>query len=232
MENAKKKIKQEHIAYSSGEEMTNRVTHIVGAVLSLVGGIFALVRVVTYGYSPIAIFSVVVYAVSMVIMFTISSLYHSMRYGSTARAVFRRLDHCSISVLIFGTYAPLILIGMTRGTTTDAIWGYCLFGVVAVMAILSIVFNAINVTRFKVFCLVAYVIMGWACVIRMDLIVKLVGWNCVGFLLGGGVAYTLGIIFFVCKKIPYNHAIWHVFVLAGAALHFVCIYTYLLVPIL
>ena len=102
-----------------------------------------------------------------------------------------------------------MLIGMLRGTSADMIWGYTLFAVVSATAILSVVFNAINVTKFKVFSLIAYVVMGWACVIRINRIVALCGWGCFWFLIGGGLAYSLGIIFYAIKKIPFNHALWH-----------------------
>lgn len=223
------KVVQEQIRYSKSEEMTNVLTHAVGAVLALIGAILALVKAVKLSYDSLAIFAIVVYGIAMFCMFTVSSLYHFLKYGTAARAVFRRLDHCSISILIFGTYAPIVLIGMTNGSQADTIWAYCIFAVVAVMAILSIIFNAINVTRFKVFCMIAYIVMGWACVVRLDLVYKLCGLDALMFILGGGLAYTGGIAFYAIKKIPFNHAIWHFFVLAGAALHFVCVYCYLLV---
>lgn len=187
-----------------------------------------MLKTVALGYSALGITAAFIYGLSVTVMFAVSALYHSMRYGSTARAVFRRLDHCTIAVLIFGTYAPVMLIGLAGGTATDAIWGYTLFAVVAATAMLTVVFNSINVTKFKVFSLVAYVIMGWACIVRINRIAALCGWGCFWFLLGGGLVYSLGIIFYAIKKIPFNHAIWHLFVLGGAAMHFVCIYSYLL----
>lgn len=225
---SKAKVVQTQIAYSRPEELTNIITHCLGAGLSFVGLVFLMLKCTSLGYSALAIVSVFLYGLSMIVMFTISALYHSFKYGTRVRAVFRRLDHCSISILIFGTYAPTMLIGMMRGGTADNIWGYTLFAVVCVMAILSIVFNAINVTKFKVFSLIAYVIMGWACIVRIDRIADLCGLGFFWFLLGGGVAYSVGIIFYAVKKIPFNHAVWHLFVLGGAALHYVGIYTYLL----
>lgn len=222
------KVVQTQIAYGKGEELTNIITHAIGAVLSVVGLILLMIKVVSLNYAPVGIVSCFIYGLAMICMFTISTLYHAMPFGTRRRAVFRRLDHCSISILIFGTYAPLMLIGMMSGPRADLIWGYVLFSIVAAMAILSIVFNAINVTKFKVFSLIAYVVMGWACIIRIHRIVALCGWGCVGFLLGGGLFYSIGIIFYAIKKIPFNHAIWHLFVLGGAIMHFVCIYTYLI----
>ncbi len=223
-----KKVVQAQIAYGRAEEAVNIISHGIGALLSVVGLVFLMIKAVEREVSALGIAALLIYGFAMIIMFTVSTLYHAMPYGGRARAVFRRLDHCSISVLIFGTYAPMMLIGMMRGTHTDLIWGATLFALVAVMAILSIVFNGINVTKFKVFCLIAYVVMGWACVVRIDRIVALCGWECFWFLLGGGIVYSAGIVFYSVKKIPFNHAVWHFIVMAGAALHYVCIYVFLL----
>lgn len=223
-----KKVVQTQVAYNRPEELTNIITHAVAAALSFVGLVFIMLKTTALGYAPLEITAAFIYGLAMITMFVISTLYHAMPYGSKSRAVFRRLDHCTISVLIFGTYAPTMLIGMMRGTHADMVWGYTLFAVVAATAILSIVFNAINVTKFKVFSLVSYVVMGWACIIRINRIAALCGWGCFWFLIGGGLVYSLGIIFYGIKKIPFNHAIWHLFVMAGAALHFVCIYVYMI----
>lgn len=223
-----KKVVQTQVAYNRPEELTNIITHAVAAALSFVGLVFLMLKTTALGYAPLGIASAFIYGLAMITMFVISTLYHAMPYGSKRRAVFRRLDHCTISVLIFGTYAPVMLIGMMRGTSADMIWGYTLFAVVSATAILSVVFNAINVTKFKVFSLIAYVVMGWACVIRINRIVALCGWGCFWFLIGGGLAYSLGIIFYAIKKIPFNHALWHFFVTAGAALQFVGVYAYLI----
>lgn len=224
---SKAKVVQTQIAYGKPQELTNIITHALGAALGFVGLVFLMLKTVPQG-STLSSVAVFIYGISVIAMFTVSTLYHSMKYGTRRRAVFRRLDHCTISVLIFGTYAPVMLIGMMRGTRADMIWGYTLFAVVAAMAILSIVFNGINVTKFKVFSLIAYVVMGWACIIRINRILALCGTGCFWFLLGGGIVYSVGILFYAIKKIPFNHAIWHLFVMAGAAMHFVCIYVYML----
>ncbi len=225
---SKPKVVQAQIAYGKPEELTNIISHALGAALSFVGLVFLMLKTTAGGDGARSSVAVFLYGLSMVGMFAISALYHCMRYGSTARAVFRRLDHCSISLIILGTYTPIMLIGMMKGTQSDMIWGYVLFALVAVLAVLNIVFNSINVTKFKVFSLISYVVMGWACIVRINRIAALCGYGCFWFLLGGGVIYSLGIIFYAIKKIPFNHAIWHFFVLGGAAMHFVCIYTYLL----
>lgn len=225
---SKPKVVQAQIAYGKPEELTNIISHALGAALSFVGLVFLMLKTTSDADSVRASVAVFLYGLSMIGMFTISTLYHCMRYGTTARAVFRRLDHCSISLIILGTYAPVMLIGMMKGNYSDMVWGYVLFALVAALAVLNIVFNSINVTKFKVFSLVSYVVMGWACIVRINRIAALCGYGCFWFLLGGGIIYSLGIVFYAVKKIPFNHAIWHFFVLGGAAMHFVCIYTYLL----
>ena len=215
------------IAYTRGEELANIITHLVGAVLAVTGGTFALVRVALSGLGPLAITAVALYVFALVEMYVLSTLYHAMPVGYRRRAVFRRFDHCSIALLIAGTYAPYMLIGLVQMGGSAAVWGIVIASVVLAMAILVIVFNAINVARFRVFTMIAYVIMGWCCVIRIDLLLKMPGHTFL-FLIVGGAVYTIGILFYRIKKIPWNHAIWHLFVIAGSALQFVSIYVYLL----
>lgn len=158
-------------------------------------------------------------------MFVISTLYHAVPQGN-AKARLHGLERSTVSVLVFGVFAPIMLIGLALGGGSDAVWGYSLFAVIAATAALAVVFNAVNFEKFKVFSLVAYVIMGWACVIRINRVYALCGAGCFWFLLGGALAYALGMVFYSIKKIPFNHTLMHLTVAAGAALHFVCIYVY------
>lgn len=221
-------ISPNQIAYSRGEELINIWSHLVGAVLAVAASVLMIVRVSLHLKSGLSITAVCLFLLSLINLYLMSTLYHAQPFGKVRRAVFRRFDHCSVAFLIAGTYAPYMLIGLAGMGGAAEIWGIVIASVVLFTAVLVIVFNAINVNKFKVFCMIAYIIMGWACVIRIDLLLKLPG-ACFWFLLGGGAAYTLGLIFYRVKKIRYNHAIWHFFVLAGSALHFVSIYCYLLV---
>ena len=211
------------IVYSKSEEWINRISHLVGASLALVGSVLMIIKVCLSGLGALAIVSVCLYSFSLLMLYIMSTLYHWQPVGKRRRAVFRRFDHCSIALLIAGTYAPLMLIDMY---SQSKVWAIVLASVVLGFAVLSCVFNAIDVNKFKVYCLISYVVMGWACVIRIDLLVA----NLPAFvlLIGGGVVYTLGIIFYRIKSIPYNHAIWHFFVLAGSILHFASIYFFVI----
>lgn len=215
------------IAYSRGEETANIITHLVGALLAVAGGALALRRVILAGAQPLAVTSVALYVFSLITMYVMSTLYHSMPVGYRRRAVFRRFDHCSIALVIAGTYAPYMLIGLVRMGGSAEVWGIVIASVVLAMAVLVVVFNAINVARFRVFCMIAYVIMGWSCVIRIDLLLQMPGHTLMFMLLGGAV-YTVGILFYRIKRIPWNHAIWHLFVIGGSVLQYISIYCYLL----
>lgn len=214
------------ITYARGEEWTNIITHIVGGALSLVAAVLMLIRVSKTG-DGLKITSIALYSFVLIEMYVMSALYHAQPVGRRRRAVFRRFDHCSIALLIAGTYAPFMLIGFVDLGGAAKVWGIVIASIVLAMAILVIVFNAINVAKFRVFCMIAYVIMGWCCVMRADLLLRLPGHAFV-FLVVGGAVYTLGILFYRIKRIPWNHAIWHFFVMAASALHFVAVYCYLL----
>lgn len=222
----KKSVNQ--IAYSRGEEKMNIITHLVGTVLAVAATVFMLIKVCTSTpINALAIVAVSLFSLSLINLYLMSTLYHFMPLGKTRRAVFRRFDHCSIAFLIAGTYAPYMLIGFNRIGGATAIWGIVIASVVLGIAVLVIVFNGVSPAKFRVFNMVCYVLMGWCCVIRADKLIAL-GWGCFGFLLAGGVLYTVGVVFYRIKRIKFNHAIWHLFVLAGSALHFVSIYCYLL----
>lgn len=215
------------IAYSRAEERINIVTHLAGAVLAIVASVLMIVRVsMRFTHAP-AVVAVCLFSLSLINLYVMSTLYHAQPVGKVRRAVFRRFDHCSVAFLIAGTYAPYMLIGLFDMGGSARVWGIVIASVVLMLALLVIVFDAINVNKFKVFCMIAYVIMGWACVIRVDLLLKMPGAS-FWFLLSGGIVYTAGLIFYRIKSIKFNHAIWHFFVLGGSVLHFISVYCYLL----
>lgn len=228
LENEKRNPNQ--IRYSRGEEMFNRISHLVGAALSGLGSAFAIYKTcLAYGeVGALGVTSVCLFSVTLLLLYIMSTLYHWRRVGSKSRSVFRRFDHCSIALLIAGTYAPFMLIGMYSGGGTARVWAIVLAAVVLAFAVLSCVFNAIDVNKFKVFSLISYVVMGWACVVRIDLLIKTIALPAFILLLAGGVVYTIGIIFYRMKSIPWNHAIWHLFVMGGTALHFLAVYLYII----
>lgn len=214
------------IAYGRSEEITNIVSHLVGTVAAVAASVLMIVKAAITG-NPLSVVSISLFSASLIALYLMSTLYHSQPIGKRRRAVFRRFDHCSVALLIAGTYAPYMLIGFAGMGLAMKIWGIVIASVVLLMAVLVVVFNAVNPHKFKVFSMIAYIVMGWACVIRVDALYAL-GVGAFWFLLGGGFAYSLGIIFYKIKKIPFNHAIWHFFVLIGSVLHFISIYFYIL----
>lgn len=220
--------------YSPREEALNVATHALGAAVCLVFGILMIVKAadaVTDGkYGSVALVSVVAFTVALVVMYTMSTVYHASKYGSRARSVLRRFDYCSISILIAGSYMPYAVIGLIEKGTTEAdpVWGAIIACVVGVLAVITIVFNGISVEKFRIFTFVSYVVMGWLIVVRIYHLLLAIGVPAFVLLMSGGVAYTLGIVLYKCRKIPYNHAIWHLFVLAGSVLMICGVYSYLI----
>ena len=201
-----------------GEEIANAVSHGVGALLAIAGTVLLLVRAASHG-SSIAVVSAALYGGSMILLYTISCLYHSLT-PPRGKQVFQVLDHCSIFLLILGTYIPIALVGI------GGAFGWVVFGVIAFCAVLGVTLNAVDLHRFKRFSLVLYVAMGWLAVFTIKPIYAIVSWEGILLLLLGGVAYTLGVWFYRKKGSYYMHFVWHLFVLTGSVLHFIMIYRY------
>jgi len=195
-----------------GEEIANSVSHGAGALLSAAGMITLIMRGINMN-STAAILLGIFYGASLTVLYSISCLYHSLK-RNRAKKVFRILDHCSIFLLISGTYAPIsvLLIG---GKT-----GYALITVNTLCAVVGIVLNAIDMKKWEKLSLVLYVIMGWMCIFTLKPLINNTPDGVLWLLVGGGIAYTLGIIFYKADGKKYMHFIWHLFVLAGSILHF------------
>lgn len=197
------------------EEFYNALTHGIGAVLGILGLILLLVS--NINKTSWSTFSVVVYGLSIIILFTASTLYHSVN-NKQQKHYFRIIDHICIYLLIAGTYTPICLILLHESlgwTLFYAVWGIAVFGTV-----LKLFFTG----RFNVFSTLLYLAMGWLIVFDYSNTTALLGTNGVQLLLSGSVFYTVGIVFYAIEKIPYNHVIWHLFVLAGAICHFLMIF--------
>jgi len=206
--------------YSVGEEIVNALTHGLGALLSVVA--LTLMIVMSVEHSDFArLISSVIYGSSLVLLYLASTLYHSIRSPRVKR-LFQILDHCAIYLLIAGTYTPFMLISL-KGT-----WGYSLLIAIWSLAIFGIIFKAIFHDRFAKVSLFTYLAMGWLCILVGGEMLTKIPIGGLLFLLAGGLAYTFGTIFFVLDRIPYNHAVWHLFVLAGSVFHFFAIYQYVL----
>ncbi len=194
-----------------GEEIANAVSHGVGELLAIAGAVVAIVMAAIHG-TAITVVSASLYGASMILLYLFSTLYHSLTNRS-AKRVFRVFDHCSIFILIMGSYIPicLVLIGGALGWT--------LFGINAFCTVLGIVFNSINLERWSKPSVVLNVIMGWSVLIGAKSVISAVDAAGIALLVGGGAAYTAGIIFYKARR-KYMHFVWHIFVLAGTVLHY------------
>lgn len=207
--------------YTAREEAANVATHAAGLLASIVGVGVLLYLGVSRG-EVLHVASAGVYGTSLVALYTASTLYHAFREPGLKR-VLRVLDHCAIYLLIAGTYTPFVLVGIGGG------WGMTLFGIVWAMAAIGIVFKVLATGRFAVASTAAYVAMGWLGVVALKPILDALSTGAVLWLVAGGVLYTAGTLFYH-RRVPFSHALWHLFVLAGSACHFVAIGLYVLVP--
>jgi len=215
---------QPEIEYTLGEDIANSVTHGIGAALGI-AGLAVLVSLAAREADPWRIVSLSIYGTTLILMFLASTLYHSLRIPRVRR-LFRILDHSAIFLLIAGTYTPFTLVTL-RGP-----WGYSIFGIVWGLAVVGIVLKTIFIGRFAVLSAGIYIAMGWVVVIAFKPLLASLPAAGVAWLVAGGVCYTGGVVFFAAKRIPYNHAIWHLFVLAGSICHFIAILLYVLpVPV-
>ena len=213
-------MKKKKPIYTLGEEIANSVTHGVGALLAIAACVILIVTSAFTG-DPYKIVSCSIYGASLIIMFAMSTLYHAIT-NEKAKFVFRIFDHTSIFILIAGTYTPIVLVTL-RGAL-----GWVIFGIVWTVTILGVVFNSISVERFKKFSLIAYIASGWCIVIAAVPFIRAIEPGGLLFILLGGLAYTLGIIFYKLKKVKYMHSLWHLFVLLGAILQYFCIQLYVI----
>lgn len=203
--------------YTVGEEIFNAVTHGVGAALGIAGTVILLV----YSDDAWKAVSSSIYGGSMILLFLMSCLYHAIA-APRAKKVFRVFDHTSIFLLIAGTYTPFTLITL-RGWV-----GWTLFGIVWACAVVGIVLNSISIERFRRFSQICYIASGWCIVIAFVPLWRSLALPGIVLLLAGGVAYTVGVFFYRDKKRRYVHSVWHLFVLAGAVLHYLDILLYVI----
>lgn len=206
--------------YSLGEDIANGITHGVGIVLAISGLCVLITFASIYG-NAWHIVSCSIFGATLVFSYTASTLYHSIQLPR-AKRVFRVLDHAAILLLIAGTYTPFTLVNL-RGP-----WGWSLFGVIWGLAVLGILLQTTMPHKWALFSVGFYVAMGWAVLVAIKPMLSGVEIGGLVLLLLGGVAYTAGIVFYVWRRMPYNHAIWHVFVLIGSVLHFFAILFYVI----
>ena len=214
--------------YTKGEEIFNAVTHIVGGAIGVAVLVLAIIFAVLRS-DGLVLMGVIFYGVCMIILYTMSAIYHFLPVGH-AKAVFRIFDHCTIFLLIAGTYSPICLFAPLRETG----WGWWLFGFVWAAAVLGITFNAINMHNriVKIMSQIMYILIGWCAVVAFGVIVKVLPLAFLLMMIAGGVAYTSGVTFYALgKKKKYFHSIWHLFCLAGTVVHFVAILLFVVIQI-
>jgi len=220
----KVKATKETSYYSLGEEIANSVTHGIGALLSIVALTMLVILAVTQD-DPVRIVSAAVYGSSLTLLFLFSTLYHSLP-GSRIKKIFQLLDHCAIYLLIAGTYTPVLLISL-KGA-----WGYSLMVIIWSLALFGIFFKVFfGEERFPKLSLFIYISMGWLIIIASTEMMTAIPPGGLVLLAVGGVVYTAGVVFYVRDHMPYNHAVWHLFVLGGSICHFFAVYKYVLSPI-
>jgi hemolysin III len=199
----------------SKDELANALTHAAGVVASLIGGA-VLITLATLSGSVYQIVGAAVFAASLVLLYSASTAYH-IALGERAKHRLRIFDHCAIYVLIAGTYTPLTLTAL-RGP-----WGWTLFGVVWGLAVAGIIFKLFFIGRFPRVSTAIYIGMGWLVVVAAGPLVRTVDPVALAWLAGGGLAYTGGTVFYHSRRIPYAHAVWHLFVLTGSVCHAIAV---------
>lgn len=204
--------------YSPAEELANAITHGIGIVLSLIGLVLLVTMAGVHG-DAWHVVSAAIFGATLVLLYTASTLYHSFRHPETKRLL-RKFDHAGIFLLIAGTYTPFLLVSL-RGP-----WGWSLFGVVWGLGLSGVIMKFWLAGRFKVLSTMIYLGMGWIVVIALRPMIAAVPAGGLWLLLAGGLCYTGGTVFYLWKRLPYHHAVWHLFVLAGSICHWISIYGY------
>lgn len=208
--------------YTLGEEIAHTISHGIGVLLSIVGLAVLVAFASLYG-DAWHITSSAIYGATLILLYTASTLYHGIPQ-SKSKQLLRRLDHAAIFLLIAGTYTPFTLVNM-RG-----VWGWSLFGLVWGLAILGMVLELVMKRRIKWLSISLYLGLGWLVLIAIKPLIDSVATGGVVLLLAGGLSYSLGVIFYVWKRLSYHHAVWHLFVMGGSALHFFSVFFYVLPP--
>lgn len=208
------------VYYSKSEELVNRFTHGIGAIASLIAAI-AVIVLASRQHDSYRLVSACIYGVSMVTFYCLSTAYHTVSTPSV-RYLFRILDHASIYLMIAGSYTPFALVTL-RGP-----WGWSLFGTVWGLGTVGAVVKIYTTHRLRFIGPLLYIALGWIVVIALKPLIAALPAGGMLLLFAGGVAYTVGVIFYLWDRLPFNHAIWHLFVLTGSACHFFAIFSYVI----
>lgn len=211
--------------YTKGEEIFNMVSHIVGGALGIV--VIVLCSIFSGIHkNPYGVISGIIFGVSMILLYTTSSIYHGLKPNTTSKKVFQILDHCAIFILIAGSYTPFALCTLRQYNTA---LGWSIFGIIWGFAALGITLNAIDLKKYKVFSMICYLVMGWCIILKINILPKLLGISGVILLVAGGIIYTIGAICYgLGKKHKYVHSIFHLCIFFANLLHFLCVLLYVI----
>ena len=211
-------------SYTRTEELMNMISHIVGGGL----GAIALVLCVVFSALHNNVWGIVgsaIYGASLVLLYSASSIYHGLKPGM-AKKVMQVIDHCTIYFLIGGTYTPILLCAIRE---VSPVWAWTLFGIVWGLAIMAATLTAIDLKKYSVLSMICYIGMGWSIVLATKTAIKAMPIPALLWCLAGGVAYTIGAVLYgLGKKQRYMHSIFHIFVLAGSIMQFICIFFYVI----
>ncbi len=213
--------------YTKGEEIFNMVSHIVGGGFGMVIAVICVVKAFL-NHDIYQVIGAFIYGFSMVMLYAMSSIYHGL-IPVTAKKVFQIIDHCAIFILIAGTYTPIALCSIRAANATVG-WGLLLF--VWAMSILGVVLNAIDLKKYSLFSYICYIAVGWCVLLVIKPTIQAVSWDGFWWLLSGGIAYTVGAVFYACAARGgprYIHSIFHLFVLLGTVLQAVCVIFYVFI---
>lgn len=204
------------------EELANALTHGIGAVAALAAGTVLIMLAALRG-DGWQLAGAIVFGASLLLLYLASTLYHAIPHPAAKRRL-KVFDHCAIFVLIAGTYTPFTLVGL-RGA-----WGWSLLGSVWALAAAGIVFKLFFVGRFRALSTAIYVAMGWVALVAIEPMLQRLSAATLAWLLAGGIAYTAGTAFYHNRRLPYAHAVWHLFVLTGSVCHFAAVFGQVAVP--
>lgn len=204
--------------YNFKEEIANAITHGIGFLLSIPALVILIISAARNG-GPLEVVSFTIFGVSMLLLYLFSTMLHSFK-PSKAKNVFAILDHSAIYILIAGTYTPFVLV------TLNGALGWTLFGIIWGMAIAGISFKCFFINRFRVLSTLFYILMGWLIIIAIEPLYTNLSSQGFYWLLAGGILYSVGAVFYIWRNLPYSHAIWHLFVIAGSACMYFCILIY------
>ena len=202
--------------YSRAEQIANVITHGAGIVFGVIGFVLLVIKAEKGGHA-LTLLSFMIYGLSLILMFTSSTLYHGIP-GEKTKTILRKIDHSAIYLLIAGTYSPFLLITLNDRT------GWTLFVIVWIIAIAGILYKTLKKIGPRWVSAITYILMGWLIVLAAGQIIAALPCSSLVLLVAGGLLYTGGTVFYIWKRLPFNHAIWHVFVLAAAVCHYFAVY--------